>query len=260
MLDSIQVPEDGAIICTLYSESGLGKTTLASKFPSPVFIRAEDGLVAIPRAERPAAFPKIGSSKELFDQLKALIQGPHEFKTVVIDTISVLEEIFINDVVSEWKESNPMKVKSSTSIKTVHGGYGAGYEAVANLHGRVRKAAELLKDKGINVVFLIHSTTEILDLPDCEPYTRYTFNMNKRSLVHYKENVDLVGFIKLETFAQGEKEDRFKKAVSAGQRVLVCYAVANNVSKNRFGIEEDILINKGENPLLQYIPNIEKGE
>ena len=32
------------IIATITSDAGMGKTTLASTFPNPIFIRAEDGL------------------------------------------------------------------------------------------------------------------------------------------------------------------------------------------------------------------------
>ena len=34
---------------------------------------------------------------------------------------------------------------------------------------------------------------------------------------------------------------------------MTCYPTANHISKNRLGISEDITIEKGQNPFLQYI-------
>jgi hypothetical protein len=42
--------------------------------------------------------------------------------------------------------------------------------------------------------------------------------------------------------------------VSDGTRLLVTYATAANISKNRFGITEDIIVTPNVNPLIQYIP------
>jgi len=36
--------------------------------------------------------------------------------------------------------------------------------------------------------------------------------------------------------------------------LLVTYATASNVSKNRYGITENVFVPKNENPLTQYIP------
>jgi len=40
----------------------------------------------------------------------------------------------------------------------------------------------------------------------------------------------------------------------------VTYATAANVSKNRYGITEDLVVELGKNPLEQYIPTLAKGE
>ena len=70
-------------------------------------------------------------------------------------------------------------------------------------------------------------------------------------MTHYVDNVDLVGFLKLQTYTFGDG-DR-KKATSDGTRVLVTYATASNISKNRFGIKEDLVIVEGQNPLKNII-------
>lgn len=248
LLKTISKPKQMALIATITGDAGMGKTSLAATFPKPVFIRAEDGMQSIPEANRPDAFPTIEKVKDLWDQLGALINEKHDYKTVVIDSVTRLERLFIDEVV----ESDPKKPKS---INQALGGYGAGLGAVAGMHQRVRKAAELLKQKGINVIFIAHADTETIELPDEEPYTRYNLRLGKKSTAPYVDDVDLVGFIRLETFVMGEDGQR-KRAMSDGTRVLIAHATAANVSKNRFGIEEPLVVVKGENPLKKFIKGL----
>lgn len=237
MLDLITKPHDRPPVMTIMGEAGLGKTSLAATFPKPIFIRAEDGLQSVPSTTRPDAFPVISDTESLWEQLTCLIREDHDYKTLVIDSVTKLDGIFINHVVS----SDP---KKPASINQALGGYGAGLSAVTALHARVRKACEMLNTvKRMNIVFIAHAETESLDLPDADAYTRYNLRIGKKSASVYVDDVDLVGFLKLETFTTESK-----KAVSDGTRVLVCYATAANVSKNRYGIDKEIIIKKNENP------------
>jgi hypothetical protein len=121
------------------------------------------------------------------------------------------------------------------------------------MHMRIRKAASLLADKrGMHVVFIANADTEKVEPPDDEAYTRWTLRLHQKSMPSYVDDVDLVGFLKLETFTTGDGDK--KKAISDGSRILVTHAVASNVSKNRFGINESIPVIAGENPLAKFIP------
>jgi hypothetical protein len=248
ILSSIAKPNDRPIICTITGDAGLGKTSIAATFPKPIFIRAEDGLQAVPEASRPDAFPVLNNVDDLWEQLTALIKEDHKYKTLVVDSVTQLDTLFTNYVV----DTDPKKPKS---IAQALGGYGAGFQALSSYHGRVRKAAGILNElKGMNIVFIAHSETETIELPDADPYTRYNIRMQKKSVSHYTDNVDLVGYLKLETHTMGDG-DR-KKAISDGTRILVTYASASNVSKNRYGINKDLIVVSGQNPLLNLIPSI----
>ena len=156
--------------------------------------------------------------------------------------------MFIESVV----DSDPKKPRT---INQALGGYGAGLNAVAAMHYRIRKAASILNSKkGMHVVFVAHADTEVMDPPDQDSYTRYSLRLNKKSVAPYYDDVGLVGFLKLETFTTGDG-DR-KKAISDGTIVMVAYKTAANISKNRYGITQDIVVKKGENPLANYIPSL----
>lgn len=245
LLDQITKPQDRPIIMTITGDSGLGKTTLACTFPKPIVIRAEDGLQAIPLEQRPDAFPVLTSEAQLWEQLMTLVKEEHDYKTVVIDSVTALERLFMQSVV----DSDPKKPRS---INQALGGYGAGLMAVGGLHQRVRKACGLLNNKGMHVIFVAHADTETIELPDQDPYTRYNMRLGKRSIAPYVDDSDIVGFLKLQTFTTGEGEK--KKAISDGTRLLVTYSTAANVSKNRFGITDDIEVKSGINPLVGIVP------
>lgn len=248
LLSTISKPQDRSVIVTIIGDSGLGKTTLAATFPKPIVIRAEDGLQAIPADMRPDAFPLIGKVDDLWEQLKALVTEKHDYQTVVIDSVTALERLFTQHVI----ESDP---KQPRSINQALGGYGAGLAAVATMHQRVRKACGVLNErKNMHVVFVAHADTETIELPDQDPYTRYSLRLGKKSVAPYVDDSDVVGFLKLQTYTTGDG-DR-KKAISDGSRLLVTYATASNVSKNRFGINDDLLVEHGKNPLASIIPSL----
>jgi hypothetical protein len=238
-------PQNRPVAITILGDAGLGKTSLAASFPKPIFIRSEDGLRSVPEKMMPDAFPLIKSVEELWAQLTALIREDHDYQTLVIDTITTLDTIFTDHVL----DSDPKKPKS---LNQAHGGYGAGRDMIASLHRRVRNAAGMLMDRGMNVVFVAHAETVRIEPPDANAYTKYAMRMNEKSTLPYIDNVDAIGFIRLETYVVGDGE--VKKAHSDGTRQMVCHAMAANVSKNRFGITEPITLEVGVNPFAAYLP------
>lgn len=240
---------------TLLSLAGMGKTSLGAQFPNAIFIRTEDGMESIPEAERPDAFPQVRDADQLFDQLRHLIamtrKPDFKYQTVVLDSVTPLDAMFVDHVI----KNDP---KAPRTINQALGGYGAGMKAVAGMHQNVRKALQNLNNRGMAVVILAHATVERLDPPDSEGFTIYGLRLAKESVAPWVDQVDVVAYIKLRAMIQGE-EGQKKKAKSYGDRVIVCHAVASNVSKNRYSIEDEIDLPKGENPFMTLIPYYRDG-
>ena len=257
ILETISKPAGRPAIITLLGDAGLGKTSTAATFPNPIFIRAEDGLQSVPEDRMPDAFPVIETVDNLWDQLKSLIREEHEYKTVVIDSVTALEYLFYKHILDTYNSERERDNKKPVdTINSACGGYGAGFNAVGALHGRVRKACGVLNSrKGMHVIFIAHADTETIDLPDQDAYTRYSMRLNKKSQAPYIDESDIVGFLKLKSFTRGE-EGRTKKAIRNGDRVIDCTASAANVSKNRFGIKELLPLEEGVNPFAGIIKSL----
>lgn len=219
------------IICTFFGEGGMGKSTLAAMFPKPVFIRTEDGTASLAGNDEVALFPLATGSKDVLDQIEALATQDHDFKTLVLDSITQLATIIEHEIVA----ADP----KAKSINQAGGGYGAGYNTAAEKHRQIREwAGALAYERGMNIVFIGHADTETLDLPDMDPFARYTVRMHKRSLPHYTDNVDLVALIRLKTYVRGDGEK--KRAISTGDREIICFPQASSVTKNRFNITQPL--------------------
>src|SRR5207253_2754839 len=100
----------------IYGPEGIGKSTLAAQFPSPVFLDTEGGTHHLDVAR--LAAPKT------WDDVTAAVQSlagePHEFKTLVIDTADWLEKILAEDI---CRRANKAGIEDF--------GYGKGYVLLA---------------------------------------------------------------------------------------------------------------------------------
>jgi len=245
-IDDLYGDEFEPVICTITGDAGVGKTLLAGTWPKPVFIRVENGFKVfdqLPKEQRPAKLPVIENADMLMSQLKWVLTAEHDFKTLVIDSVTQADLLFAAHVIENDE-------KGANSLATANGGYGGGYSALAALHGRVRQAAKLIAERRkMHIVFIAHSNVDKIDLPDAEPFSRYELALHGKSAPHYVNNVDMVAYVRLETFIKKGKDPGAKaKAVSDGTRIAICHTDAAQISKNRFGIEEPVKLKKGVCP------------
>lgn len=249
VLRTISKPQPRPPIITILGDAGTGKSSLAASFPNPVFLRAEDGLNRIEKSlDAPDAFPVITEAAGVWEQLMALLNEDHSYDTLVIDSVTKLEELFIREILETDKRSK--------GINQALGGYGNGPAAVASQHSRIRKAAAALNArKGMAVVFIGHADLETMRLPDCDDYQRYSLRLMSKSIAPYVDDVDLVALVRLTSALRGDEGER-KKVVSDGSREIVCHATAASVTKNGLGITEPLDFAPGTNPLLAAMAGI----
>jgi len=85
-----------------YGESGVGKTRLASTFPSPVFLDTEGGLASVVQE---VDFIRITTAKEAWQALAEVRNLPNE--TIVVDSITKLQQILVESTVMDFPNKRP---------------------------------------------------------------------------------------------------------------------------------------------------------
>lgn len=146
-------PEDvkpGKIKMMLYGASGVGKTWLSLTFPKPYYIDTEGGADLKHYQQRLKSAggvymgPEEGSTNfpTVLEEVKALATEKHEYKTLIIDSITKLYQVCIAD------EAEKLGSKDA---------FGASKKpAIANM----RRLVNWIQKLDMNVLFIAHEITE----------------------------------------------------------------------------------------------------
>jgi len=90
------VPLDHKVKAVIYGASGAWKTVFGATAPKPIFASAEGGLLSV--ADKNIQFVEIKSLKDLQELLIYLKNEKHDFETVVIDSITEINDIIKMDI------------------------------------------------------------------------------------------------------------------------------------------------------------------
>ena len=208
----------------IYSPEGLGKSTLGSYFPNPLFIDTEDSTAQL----NVARLPKPTSWTMLKQQLGEFKNNPMEFQTLVIDTADWAERLCAEEICAIGDNSGP-------KVGIEDFGYGKGFTALAEAFGKMLNFLIDINDLGINIVILAHSHLKKFEQPDENgAYDRYEMKMEKKTAPLVKEWADIVLFGNYKTIVV-ENADKKKKA-QGGKRVLYTQHHPCWDAKNRHGL------------------------
>ena len=146
----------------IHGVAGVGKTTFAAEANAPVFVQTEDGLGTLAANH----FPLARTFEEVIDALAALYTEPHDFKTVVIDSVDWLEPLV-------WAKA--CRDNGWGSIEDA--GYGKGYVAALNLWRQYIDGLNALRDdRAMTVVQIAHTDIKRFDSPEHDPMTATSSN------------------------------------------------------------------------------------
>lgn len=189
----------------IYGPEGIGKSTLASRFPEPLFIDTEGGTDHIDVARVDPA-PK--TWEELLNVVKKVIADPKVCKTLVIDTMDWAEQLIIEYV---------LRTRGLKSIEDV--GYGKGYTYIGEEMAKLLALLTEVKDAGVHVVVLAHAKMRKFEQPDeVGAYDRWEMKLSRQSAPLVKEWSDHLFFCNYKTLVV-EMENKAKKA-QGGKRVI----------------------------------------
>jgi hypothetical protein len=208
----------------VYGMEGIGKSTLAAAFPSPVILDTEEGTHHLDVAR-----VSIGSWDELRAAIAEIGGGRGEFRTVVIDSADWAERLLVEHLLKEHKWA---------SIESA--GYGKGFTMLAEAFGRLLTQCDALIGVGLNVVFVAHSKVQRTSPPDmADGFDRYELKLTKQTAPLLKEWCDLLAFCNYKT-AVTEGSDGRKKATGGKRRLMHLERAAAWDAKNRYGLDAEL--------------------
>jgi len=211
----------------IYGGHGIGKSTLASQFPAPIFISTEDGLDSLDVT----SFPKSSHVNDVVSNIKTLIKEDHNFKTVVIDSVDwLIEPLIISNV------------ESSHEAKDL--AYGKGQMLVAEEFREILQGLDVLRLKrGMNVVLIAHAAVVKFEDPRTEPYDRYQPKLPNRCNALLQEWADVIAFAAFKVIIRKSDtgfNNQKTRGVTTGERLLHFVENPAYAAKNRYSCPSEI--------------------
>lgn len=219
----------------LYGYEGVGKSTFGANAEKPIFIQTEDGL----RQLDVSKFPLSTSYQSVMESIYALVTEEHGFKTLIIDSLSMLEQLIWKDVCDEFKVKN---------IEKADGGYGKGYKHAMN---RWNDFLTLLNrantEKNMTILLLAHVGKQEVKDPENNTYDRTAPRLNNLAEGAISQWCDCVFFAYKEIVVRETDEGFSSKrgmALDKGDnRIMRTTSSAAVIAKNRYNLPKFLPLN-----------------
>lgn len=129
----------------LYGKPFTGKTYFASQFPKPLIL-STDGNARFYSDN--ADFKKVSNLKDFNDQMKFVLEGKHEYQTIILDVTEHLYD-FVRDYYLD---------KNNVDDESQMGGYAIGWRLIRNGFWSIVKK---LANTDYNVIFISHEQVDV---------------------------------------------------------------------------------------------------
>lgn len=239
----------------IYGPPGIGKTSLAAEFPATVWLQLEDGT---PGGLQIQGFGRdeLQSFADVMDALRSLYEEEHDFKTVVIDSVTELQRLIFAETCQRGDEKGNVK----ENIEDF--GYGKGYVYAQRVAQEFLDGINLLRrERRIAPVLIAHSTVERFDDPETVSYDRYEIDLHHKIVGAIERDMDAILLLKKPVTIKKEDEGFNKtRARADGAADQVNIHTADKpafVAKNRYQMPERIpfKVGAGFSELAKFLPN-----
>jgi hypothetical protein len=211
----------------VYGAPGIGKTTLAAAMPMPLIIPLEDtGPVTARYTPRPRTLP------DFMGMLDDVLAQPHEYKTLVIDSISALEEMVFSHIADKFNKDQVGEIP-----------YGRGYVFAADKMLSIFDKLQAIRTKRYMVIFLIaHNRIDRVNDPVNESYDQHVPDVHKQTLPKLIAWADAVLFAGYQVIVKKEGEGLKERGrgIGTGKRYLQTEYSPAVIAKNRYDMPKVI--------------------
>ncbi|QKC99212.1 ATP-binding protein [Mesorhizobium sp. NZP2298] len=237
-------------VLSVYGTGGIGKTTLAAEFPSPLYLFTEGEEpptdIELPTLTGEDGEPKpITSYTEMLDVFEQLLTEEHDFKTVIIDSLDSFERfVWAHTCQTKGFDTIDSNDKGSPTA------FGKGYLAADEYWNDYMAAAKALARSGLHVVQILHNKTKQFNDPLVDAYDRYRPKLQDRATDIIMEKSEALLFMTKRTSVKqvdkgfGKKEAK-AEGMSGAERIIYTDERAGFLAKNRLNMPASIPYRKG---------------
>jgi hypothetical protein len=207
-------------------QNKIGKSTFASSAPNAIGILTEQGMDAIDSQ----AFPVATSLSDVYAAIGTLIDEPHDFQAVYLDSLDWLEPLL---------QAHVCAANGWAHIEAP--GFGKGYVAAAEEWRTLLTGLDALRNqRNMGVILIAHDKIKRIEDPLTEGYDSHVLKLHDRASALVLEWADVIGYAGYRTFVNkvdagfGQKET---KATTTGERLLHVEAHPAHCGGNRFGLK-----------------------
>lgn len=181
-------PTTTKIKALIYGASGVGKTSFAGTAKNVIFASAEGGLLSI--ADKLPNYVEIKSLQDLKDLYRYLLTNTHNFETLVIDSITEINEVIKLGI--EKKTGRPMQLQD----------WGVLAKDIKSILREFRDLAETPKAdspnqyKPINVLFIAQETVEAQE--EGGTISKIVPSLNGKASTEIAYFMDIVGYLTID--------------------------------------------------------------
>ena len=217
----------------VYGTPGIGKTTFAASMPDPIFIPVEDGLgqLDVPAFPRPESFTQVG------DAVESLINDKHQYRTLVLDSLDLLEPMIWSHVCKTVPNDKGMAVERIEQY-----GWAKGYTHALTEWRSLLEGLDILREsKEMTICLIGHSSIVRFETPESDPYERYQLRLHKHAEAAVSAWSDCVLFANYEvTTVDAGGNSTKKRGIGKGDRVLHTCERPAFKAKNRYSMPDQI--------------------
>lgn len=206
----------------VYGPGGIGKSTLCTLAPNPVFLDVEGGTNDLD-------IPRIRGLRD-FQDVRDCLQSPalDSFATIVIDSITKLEELVVANVVATVPHEKGARV---TSIEGY--GFGKGLSHVYDKFLLFLADCDSQVRRGRHVVLIAHDCTADVPNPSGEDFIRYEPRLQspksgkasvRNRVVEWADHVLFVGYDVVSDDGKGK---------GGGTRTIYTSEMPDHIAKSR---------------------------
>ena len=208
----------------IYSDPGVGKSSFAATAPKPVFIPLEDGLDQISCTK----FPHVKDFATLIADLKAVLNEEHDFQTLVIDSLSALQNVVSDGVCA---------AAGAKFLTAAYGGYNRGPDAaLVQFRKDVYSLLDEIRQKrNMCIIQIAHSHDETVKYTDGSTDRRTAPRLIAAIRDWVVEWNDIVAYAKIRTM-EDASGGKIVIGKNGGDREMYCVGDTRLLAKNRYGI------------------------